>query len=431
MKKTGVKIPSTNNFYVRSGLFTILSLGSAIASYALYPILVRFLSHESFGDFAVTSALLNQTLAILLAINIISIHLVKKYGEDEARQHTQVIQKVLMWVFMTICTLILIFSPFLQSLFKIENPLLFVPLIVILLASIPTIVWNGYLQGNKELVRIGISSFGSALAKLLFASALGLLAGSVGAVFGILVGTLAGIAILQLYPGVKLPSIRSAFEKTSRSEVRFLNNIKLYVAQAVFVVGALGVLQGYDISLAKVLFAPDVAGQYGGISVLGAAFYYLGFILIWIILPEIKIYDPAVNRRVLRTAYGLFSVILAVAILGELLLGDALLPVLLGESFQGKTDLLIFATLYQLTLVALSLYSFFLLICRRNRVIILVALVLLSCLIIPPLLATTPLDMIKYLWLSMISAILVYLLMAVTYRFISGRSAGSFRDVIQ
>ena len=431
MQKTVLKLPPVKNFYVQSGLFTVLSLGSAVASYALYPILVRLLSHQAFGDFAVASAMLNQTLAVLLAINIISIHLVKKYGEDEARQHAQVIQKALIWVFLGVCILVVTLSPFLQSLFRVENPLLFLPLIIILLTSIPAVVWNGYLQGNKELVRIGVFSLGSSLAKLLFAALLGVIAGSVGAVFGILVGTLVGIAILQLYPGVRLPSFRSAFEKTNRGELRFLNDIKLYVLQASFVVGALGILQGYDISLAKAVFEPNIAGQYSGISVLGAAFYYLGLILIWIILPEIAIKDPGVNRRLLGTAYRLFGAILIVALLGELLLGNLLLPLLLGDTFEAKTELLIFATLYQLTLVAIALYSFFLLICRRNRVILLVGLVLTMCLFIPPHFATTPLAMVQTLWISMISAVTVYWVIASIYRLMSGSAAGSSHDVIQ
>jgi len=68
-----MKITAAKSFYLKSSLFTILSLLAAVCSYAVYPILVHVLSPSDFGDFAVASATLNQVLAVLLAINIISI----------------------------------------------------------------------------------------------------------------------------------------------------------------------------------------------------------------------------------------------------------------------------------------------------------------------------------------------------------------------
>jgi O-antigen/teichoic acid export membrane protein len=413
-----MKIPSAKSFYLRSGLFTLLSLLSAVSSYTLYPILVHILSPSDFGNFAVASATLNQVLAILLAINIISIHLVKKYGEAEARQHAQVIQKALLWLFMAMCLIMLALSPFLKILFKIDNISLFIPLSIVLVVNLPLVVWNGYLQGHKELVRIGVFSFGSSLAKLLFASILGIVAGSIGALFGILAGALIGILILQLYPGVKLPSIQTAFKRTSRDELRFLSQIKFYVIQAVFIVGALGILQNYDISLAKALFEPNVAGTYSGISILSNALYYLAFILVWIVLPEINIRDPKINRRILGTTYKLFGLLAIIAIIGELLLGDLILPMILGSDFAHKTDWLLFATLYQLTLVAVTLYAFYLLICHQARAVMLVACVLGLCLAVPVHFASSPLTMIQSLWLSTVAGVVLYNLIMATGKFI-------------
>lgn len=413
-----MKITAAKSFYLKSSLFTILSLLAAVCSYAVYPILVHVLSPSDFGDFAVASATLNQVLAVLLAINIISIHLVKKYGEDEARQHAQVIQKALLWFFIAVCGIVLLLSPFLQTLFKIQNVLLFIPLVAVLLINLPLIVWNGYLQGHKELIRIGVASFGSSLGKLIFAASMGIVAGSMGALFGVLVGALVGVLAIQMYPGVKLPSIKTAFKRTSREELRFLSQLKFYVIQAVFVVGALGILQNYDISLAKALFAPDLAGIYSGISVLSNALYYLAFILVWIILPEISIKEPHINRRVLGTAYKLFGLLTVAAVVGELVLGDFLLPIILGQNFADKTTWLLFATLYQLTLVAIALYAFYLLICHKSRAVLLVGLVFGACITFPVHFAATPLAMVQALWLSTVSATILYAVVISIYGFI-------------
>lgn len=405
-----MKMPNVKNFYVKSSLFTILSLAAAACSYFLYPILIRILPSSEFGDFAVTTTMLNQILSIFLALNIISVHLVKKYGEEQSRHYIQIIQKILLWIFLGLCLIVFILAPQLQELLKINHLILFIPLGLILLVSIPVTIWNGFLQGHKELVRVGIFSFSASLAKLIFAALFGLLLGAVGALFGILVGTLLGILILQLYPGVRLPSIRSAFEKTSKVDLRFVSRLKFYIIQSVFVVGALGFLQGYDIALSKALFEPAIAGVYSGVSILSYVLYYVSFILIWIVLPEIDVNNPKNNRRVISTAYKIFGLITVASVGAELLLGEILLPLILGPEYSGKTLWLVYATLYQLMLVGIALYAFYLLIRHKSRSVLLVGYVLTCCLTLPSLLAHTPEEMILTLLLSTVFGVILYLI---------------------
>ncbi len=398
-----------DNFYVKSTLFTILSLVAALCNYALYPFLVRILPPSEFGDFAVASATLSQVLSILLAINIISIYLVKKYNEEDARAYTQTVQKALLWLFGILCVLMLACWPLLQAVFKIEHALIFIPMASVLILSILLTVWNGYLQGNKELVRIGIGTLGASLAKLMFAVILGLLAGSVGAMFGVLVGALAGIALLKLYPGIKTPSLNTLFKKMSHTELRSLLRIRSYIIEVALVVGTLGFIQSYDISLSKVFFAPELAGMYSGISILGAALYYLAFILVWIILPEISMDNQNINRRVLTTTYKLYLALAIAAVTGITLLGDSLLPVILGPAYSGKTEWLLFGALYQLTIASVALYAYSLLVRRKKRAVLLAGLVFALCITLPPIFgSTSPATMILTLWLSAICGVVLY-----------------------
>ncbi len=406
-----------DNFYVKSSLFTLLSLFAALCNYALYPLLVRILPPTEFGDFAVASATLNQVLSILLAINIVSIYLVKKYNEDDARAHTQVVQKALLWLFGVLCLLMLAFWPVLQSLFKIEHASIFIPMASVLILSILLTVWNGYLQGNKELIRIGIGTLGASFAKLVFALLLGLLAGAIGAMFGVLAGTIAGIVILRFYPGIKTPGLDTLFKKMSHTELRNLLRLRSYVIQVALVVGALGIIQSYDISLSKILFSPELAGTYSGVSILGAALYYLAFILVWIILPEISIDNQKVNRRVLTTAYKLYLALAVVAVAGILLLGNSLLPIILGPMYSGKTEWLLFGALYQLTIASIALYTYSLLVRHKKRAVLLAGLVFALCIAIPPILGSAnPATMIRTLWLSAVCGVGLYAIIMTIYK---------------
>jgi O-antigen/teichoic acid export membrane protein len=217
-----------------------------------------------------------------------------------------------------------------------------------------------------------------------------------------------GLLLLRLIPGIKLPNLSSLFTKITPEERRFIFSLKNYVLMCLFVVGVLSFLQNYDIILAKILFNPTQAGIYSGISILSNALYYVCFLLIWIILPEIKINDHVNNRRLLATGYKLLALLTAGALLVEFVLRNFLTRLLLGSGFTKQGNVLIFATLYQLTLVAITLYAYYLLVNRRRRGATLVVVTLASCLVIPLLFISTPLAMIRLLWLSLLGGFCVY-----------------------
>lgn len=404
------------NFYVRSGLFGILSLAGAVFSYALYPVLARILSTSEFGDFAVIVAFSNQLLGLMLAFNIISIYLVKSQSEEKARSHAQIIQKSLIWLFLGLTLVFLLVSPYLSSLLKIDNTGYFFILGLILLISVPGIIWTGYLQGHKELVRVGFFNLTASLGKLIFASFLAISLGAAGGLLGIFFGSIAGLLTIHFMPGVKLPTLRSFFARSDPEELKSLYSLRKYVLECLLVVGSLSFLQNYDITLAKALFPPEQAGVYSGISVLSNALYFLSFLLIWIVLPEIKLGDKVVNKRVLTTAYKLLATLAVGVVAAELLLKGQITQLLLGNNFVNGSDLLVFATLYQITLAALALYAFYLLVIRQKRVSFLVLICLLITLIIPAAAADTPLEMIQLLWASLLVGFSAYWL-ALKFRF--------------
>jgi O-antigen/teichoic acid export membrane protein len=400
-----------SNFYVQSGLFGLLSLAGAFFSYALYPFLTHILSTQEFGDFAVIVALSNQLLGLLLAFNIISIYLVKSQSESKARSHAQIIQKTLIWVFLIITLVLFIASPYLNTLLKIEDSHYFIILALILIAAVPGIIWTGYLQGNKELVRVGVFNLSAGLGKLIFASLLALSLGTIGGLLGMLIGAILGLLVISIVPGVKLPNLSSFFSKSDPGERKFVFSLKKYFLECLVVVGALSFLQNYDITLAKSLFEPSEAGMYSGISVLSNALYFLSFLLIWVVLPEIKIGDHKLNRRILGTAYKLLTILALGSLFIELIFKDHLTKTLLGKNFATGGGLLIFATLYQLTLVAIVLYAFYLLVTRQRRVALLIAACVPCSIILPVIYAETPLEMVRTLWFSLLIGTCFYMLL--------------------
>jgi O-antigen/teichoic acid export membrane protein len=366
------------NFYFRSSLYTILSLSASALNYLLYPALTRVLSPSEFGDYAAIMAISAQVLAIFVAFILTSIYLVKKYPEDEAREKVQIIQKVLIWLFLGATGLLLFAAPLVKERLHIADPLTFAILALLLLASVPSVIWTGYLQGHDQLVKVGVAGVAAALAKLVFALLFASLWGVSGALWGVVTGIVLGAVVVRLIAGMRLPSLRSSVSALSKTQATFLGGVFAYIVATVIVVGALGVLQNIDIVYAKALFSPTEAGVYSGISVLSNALYYVSFVLIWIVLAAVTVENPHHNRRLLRTAYSLLGAMAAGAVLTEFLLRGMLSRFLLGGAFGGQGTVLIIASLYQIALVGVTLYAYYLQVLRRKR-----ALLLAGCVFLP------------------------------------------------
>lgn len=412
------KLP-ISSFYFRSGTFGLLSLLAAGINYSLYPILVRILNNVSFGDFTVIIALSNQFLGLLLAFNVISIYLVKNFSEKSAREYAQAIQRRLIFFFLSVVGALIILSPFIEDFLQLNNIYSLLLLAVMLILAVPIVVWTGYAQGHKEMVRIGIYNLGASISKVLMACLLAFVFGSTGGVWGLLIGTFVGLLILRYYPGVTLPSIGSVLSKTTKESSAFLRQHRRFIFGSVLVVGGLSVLQNLDIVLAKVLFSPLEAGIYSGVSIISNALYYLGFLLIWIILPEIDPKDPTTNKRVMGTALKIYGLLAVLALSGAALFEGLITDILLGSSYASDSKLLIFAAFYQLALVGISLWVFYWLILRNLSAVWLGLLVITGAVSLPVIWAQNPLEMIQLMGVGVISGATVFMTARFCYRILT------------
>lgn len=397
------------NFYIHSGLFAILSLTGAVINYALYPVLTRVMNTQDFGDFATLLSISNQVFGILLAFNITSIYLVKKYPEEEAREMAQLIQKFLLWFFIVITLILFVLSPLIRHWLHISDLLSFGVLAIFLVSSLPAVIWTGYLQGHKQLVKVGLYNLISSILKFVFTVVLASYWGVRGGLLGVLISTVVGLVVLRFIARMPLPSISSAAAPFTKPQREFIRSIRMYIINSIFVVGMLSILQNIDITFAKALFSPSAAGVYSGISVLSNAIYFVSFLLIWILLPEISLDKLNHNRRLLRTAYSLLGAIAAMAITVELVFRNVLTHFLLGSAFNGQGSILVIATLFQLSLIAITLYAYYSLVMKKRRALLLSGCVFISTVAGPLLFSpANPRSMITTLLASLLSGCVIY-----------------------
>lgn len=394
-----MRMLKTNNFYLRSSIFSMLSVLGSAFGFLLYPVLARILTLQEFGDFSGIIALANQSVGFLAALNIISLFLVKTHTEDVAREKAQMIQKVLLRIFAVFSAVLILLSPLLKRLLHIESSFGFVIFAVLLLLAIVTSVWVGFIQGHKEFVRIGIYNFCAALSKFVLALVGAYAFGLPGALMGFTLSGVAGLIILRMLPGKRPPSVFTALTRVKKEETALVKKMLPQIGSAVFVVGSIGYLQNFDLTLSKILFTPSIAGAYSGIGFMSNALYFILILIVWIVLPEIDDKNPKATKRVMSTAVKLFAAITTASCLGVFVLRGNITSILLGKDFANLGNVLLFSLLYQASLALLALGSFYMLLLKRLRVVVLCGMVLLSSLTIPGLIADSPQEMITALWL--------------------------------
>ncbi len=396
-----------SNFYFTSGLFAVISCVAAVLNYLLYPSISHLLDTASFGSFTVLNAITNQFFGILLAFNLTSIYIVKTFPEKEAKENAQTVQKSLIWMFCVLCIVLLFCSPILNQKLKIEEPFAFLVIAFTLLVSVPAVVWTGYLQGHKKILHVGVFGVVSALSKLIAALVAASLFGVVGGLVGVLAGSLVGLAILKLTSPVELPRISSIFSRFSKPQRAFLKSSRSYLMGSVVIVGVLGVLQNIDITYAKYLFSPEVAGAYSGISILSYAVFFGFFVLFWIVLPEIDLNKPLHNKQLLKTTYKIVATLGTTAILLTLAAQHLIVRLLLNDDFSHLSNMLVFAVTYQIFLVSVTLYTYYLLVIRSKF-----SLLLAACVAIPslslPLTADSPMQLIVLLNVGILTGFSIF-----------------------
>jgi O-antigen/teichoic acid export membrane protein len=362
-----MKTNKFSNFYIKSAIFGIFSIGAAFLNYLAYPVLTRVLNALEFGEFAVVISISSQILSVLLAFNILSIYTVKNYPDRHTEEILDSIQKVLLWVFLVFGFLVLITSPIITKILKLDNFLSIITILTIIICSVPITVWTGYLQGKRKTAQVGIANFFSSFIKLIAVSLFGILFGLSGSLLGFICASLLSVIIYALLAKTKLPRLTTILKKFDSNQKSALRGMQKQIVFTIVAVLSIGILQNIDIIFTKALFDATEAGRYSSIGLFSNTVYYLGFILIWIILPEIETLKPKHNLRLLRKAALSLCGIIILALTFNILLGKELINLIFGSTFINLQSVLSFSIIYQGSLALITLIIYYLLITSKFK----------------------------------------------------------------
>lgn len=336
------KLMKTNSTYASIFWIGASTLIAGVINYFYHPVMLRFMSMETFGEFSSMMGIFN-ILGVLTAG--VGLFLVAKVAQNKENQSA--LSDLFSWAFPRsvllgggMFVLFLLFFPLLKSYLRLDAnvPLLLVGLS--LLFAFPSTLLSSVLQGKESFKVLAFNSIFSAIAK--FAMGVGLAffgRGIYAAVGGLLGGAVLSLLFLLWWVATRVLDQVSFFslqgEKNQSLTQDFIDQLT-NVGQMLGLVLLLAFFMNGDVILARNLFDPQSAGIYGGVAIVGKFVMFVAGAIETVYYPKITQHSsPArVPFAWIKNPSILLLVMMGTALLGTFLLGDFVLEIMKPELAQ-------------------------------------------------------------------------------------------------
>ena len=393
-----------NDFVRHNVVFFIGSTAVSILNYLYHPVLSRMMSVEDFGE---TQALFSLVSLAAIPIGVFNVVALNLYANGHTAQDTPVRDTSLFLAYLTgVSTLlILCLSPWLTQELKITSAwnIIFVAGIVLLTGA--GIFGRAHLQAQRDFIRTSLINLFISGGKLLCAVALVLLGyASMGAIAALFLATLATLLFTHrlVRDSMAFPcTIRLRLSPELRRELRFGFLVLCGTGTTAFFSTA-------DVTIAKYLFSPEIAGLYAGVSIVARILFFATGSVAGVLLAHVTLATPeAKNVRLLTHALLITTFIAGPGLLILIFAPRTALGLLLGTEYAGVAYLLPILALHTYTISLLNVCTMYALALRKKYGIILLCLGVLTTLGFLILAHARPLDIaLAFLMGSAVSLVL-------------------------
>lgn len=349
----------------RQGLivFAGLSIYASALNYFLYPFLGRILPSSQYVDITVALSLFTQIGTFMSALIAVTIGLSKSTIKDD-NQTIEDIQSNLLRILIILSVIFVALSPFIMP--AIHMPALYaLPILLMLIISIPITIISGHLNGKNLLPQLGIVAAVTASLQFII-GILSAFATDSGLITMLCMAIAQITAIFVLYKILgkhSLPRLRtSLFHTTSDPAIRAIIQ---YTALASLAIMAINILQISDLLILQGV-SSEGSQLYTDIYIVSRVVFFSGMILIWPFLGEITLNNHRKNVRSLLRLVCTFTLLGATIIGIASLLGPTLFDILFGRPSSVTDTLLILslAILFKILYLIITAVCLFLIVIR-------------------------------------------------------------------
>jgi len=396
--------------YRKSLIIMVSSLAGGVLNYLYNPLVARLLTAAQYGELLTMFAILN-VLTIPASTNaIVTTQYVSRYiatGDEGALggfmrkmyRQVSIISVGLIAVF-------LVLLPLMVHFFHFSSGAALLLLGVSIPAAFITPVVQGVIQGRQQFMRLSVINVASPLVKIIGVSVAMVLGYQLTGIIGILgIGSIAVAYAAFRWARIRRPlddrpaGVPSTRELLNRGTYALLANIGLIL------------LLNIDLFITKRYLSPDLAGQYGTISLLGKAIFFFGGSLALVLFPMVlsrhakNESSASVVSKALFAMSAITTCVVAVFAVG----GPPIVRLLFGARYLN------FSSVLWLTGIVFGLYSviyilsmFFLATPSRRFVVPLLG----ACVVIPLAFALGPhtVEYLMYVMIGTFTVVVVLLL---------------------
>ena len=340
-------------------IFFIGSMVVAVFNYLYHPILGRMMDIESFGEVQALLSLFVLLSMVIGVFRIIVINIVANVQKIQECQETiLMLQKVGLYIVLTLSILIIIFSRKLESFFNFSSFYPFISLAILLVLSLFFTFRSAILQALHKFKEVSIASIYLSAGRLIFAVILVYVGwASFGAITAIVISQL--IALIYVY-------IKTKDYLTSLVQLKIKINGKIkkelkYGFLAFWVTLCIAFLYSADVIIIKHYFSAEEAGFYSGIATIARIIFFLSGSIAGVLISYIKIENTdKENKKTLIKGLFLIGSLGGVALLTFLIIPDTIIKVLIGQRYLAYAYLLpkLSILLFLVSIISLLFYYF-------------------------------------------------------------------------
>jgi O-antigen/teichoic acid export membrane protein len=335
MIKTLITRAKNNHLIKSSAIFFTGSIAASFGSYLFHLFMGRMLSVVEYGEL---QSLVSIFMIIFLPASALTL-VVAKYSSHHSTTDElgkikfllKVLSKKFAYVGVGFSLILILLSGQIAAYLRIVEPLKVVTISVIFVFTFLQSINNGILQGLQKFKALSLVAILGAANKLLF----GLLLVYIGwQVYGAIGAFVISSLISYVYSFYLLKKVLAQTSELNFDSQEF-KELARYAIPVLFSLLCITLFLSMDVILAKHYFAPELAGAYGGISILGRIIFFATGPMVAVLFPiSAKQFKEGENyHKSFLLSLSIISAIGGAAILAYFTFPQIIIHLLLGSKY--------------------------------------------------------------------------------------------------
>lgn len=277
----------------KSAIFVGLSLFAAGINYLYYPAMSHIMSVNDFGASQALITILTQAGSVFAGLSLLTIYLVKVVDSKKIASIINSIQKIIVAILILATIILASMHSLVSSFLNINDNLNIIIVALDLIVSIPFVISYGYLLAKKRFMSAGLLQICVVSVKLLTGVTMAYKFGVIGAIAGVGVGYIMGIAtfwcICKLFKFETWEfNIISSYRLPSKKDILLVKPYAKTVLAILVISTCLVIYPSCDVIVARHSLSGNVSGLYAAASTLSS-------IVLFASLPLVNTLTPYLN----------------------------------------------------------------------------------------------------------------------------------------